>query len=165
MLVLEEARLLRKILPFCNSADQDQLDQAASCLNGSLGLMREAEAYEHQNHYIDGLRLLLSQPEFSGGEPARHLVQLFEEKRLLGRLLNGTTENEVVFVFIGSENRVEFMNPFGIILYQYGVPQRVNGTIGVTGPRRMGYGTAVGGVRYLSALMGQMVYGINGKSV
>ena len=57
------------------------------------------------------------------------------------------------------------MNPFGIILFQDGVPQRVSGTIGVTGPRRMGYGTAVGGVRYLSALMGQMVYGINGKSV
>ena len=98
VLVLEEARLLRKILPFCNSADQDQLDQAVSRLNGSLGLPHEAEAYEHQNHYIDGVRLLLSQPEFSGGEPARHLVQLFEGKPLLGRPLNGTTENEVLFV-------------------------------------------------------------------
>ena len=119
VLVLEEARLLRRILPFYSSADQDQLDQAASRLNGSLGLMREAEAYGHQNHYIDGVRLLLSQPEFSGGEPARNLVQLFEGKLLLGRSLNGTTENEVLFVFNGPENRVEFMNPFGIILYQY----------------------------------------------
>jgi transcriptional regulator of heat shock response len=67
-------------------------------------------------------------------------------------------------VFIGSENRDEFLNPFGVILCQYGVPQGVSGTICVIGPKRMGYVAAIGGVRHLSAFMSQMVDGIQSKS-
>ena len=191
VIVLEEARLLRKILPFGNRVDQAQLDLAASRLNDSLGglnssqmqsnrlelnpleeqvkqgsvsLMRDAETTEDQEHYIDGLRLLLSQPEFSGGELARNLVQLVEERVLLEKVLNGAPESENPAVFIGSENRDEFLNPFGVILCQYGVPQGVSGTICVIGPKRMGYVAAIGGVRYLSAFMSQMVHGIQSKS-
>lgn len=191
VIVLEEARLLRKILPFGNRVDQAQLDLAASRLNDSLGglnssqmqsnrlelnpleelvkegsvsLMRDAETTEDQEHYTDGLRLLLSQPEFSGGELARNLVQLVEERVLLEKVLNGAPESENPAVFIGSENRDEFLNPFGVILCQYGVPQGVSGTICVIGPKRMGYVAAIGGVRYLSAFMSQMVHGIQSKS-
>ena len=191
VIVLEEARLLRKILPFGNRVDQAQLDLAASRLNDSLGglnrsqmqsnrlelnpleeqvkqgsvsLMRDAETTEDQEHYIDGLRLLLSQPEFSGGELARNLVQLVEERVLLEKVLNGAPESENPSVFIGSENRDEFLNPFGVILCQYGVPQGVGGTICVIGPKRMAYVAAIGGVRHLSAFMSQMVHGIQSKS-
>ena len=135
VLVLEEARLLRKILPFGNKVDQVQLDLAASRLNDSLGglnrsqmqsnrlelnsleeqvkegsvsLMRDAETTEDQEHYTDGLRLLLSQPEFSRGELARDLVQLVEERVLLEKVLNGAPELENPAVVIGSENRDEF---------------------------------------------------------
>jgi len=190
VLVLEEARLLRKIIPFRNRVNQVQLDQAASRLNESLGgldssqiqsnrlelnpleeqvkagsvsLMREAETTEDQEHYTDGLRLLLNQPEFSQGGLARNLVQLIEERVLLGRVLNGARETESPAVFIGSENEDAFLNPFGVILCQYGVPQGVNGTICVIGPKRMGYMAAIGGVRHLSAFMSQMVHGIQGN--
>ena len=191
VLVLEEARLLRKLLPFGSRVDQAQLDLAASRLNDSLGglnrsqmqsnrlelnpleeqvkegsvsLMRDAETTEGQEHYTDGLRLLLSQPEFSRGELARNLVQLVEERVLLEKVLNGAPESENPAVFIGSENRDEFLNPFGVILCQYGVPQGVSGTICVIGPKRMGYVAAIGGVRHLSAFMSQMVDGIQSKS-
>lgn len=191
VLVLEEARLLRKILPFGNKVDQVQLDLAASRLNDSLGglnrsqmqsnrlelnsleeqvkegsvsLMRDAETTEDQEHYTDGLRLLLSQPEFSRGELARNLVQLVEERVLLEKVLNGAPESENPAVVIGSENRDEFLNPFGVILCQYGAPQGVGGTICVIGPKRMEYVAAIGGVRHLSVFMSQMVHGIQSKS-
>ena len=190
MLVLEEARLLRKILPFRARVDQVQLDLAASRLNDSLGgldssqmqsnhlelnpleeqvkagsvsLMREAETSEDQEHYTDGLRLLLNQPEFSRGELARNLVQLVEERALLERVLNGARETESPAVYIGSENQEEFLTPFGVILCRYGIPQGVSGTICVIGPKRMGYVAALGGVRHLSAFMSQMVHGIQGN--
>ena len=191
VLVLEEARLLRRILAFGNRVNQVQLDLAASRLNdtlgglnrsqmqsnrldlnpleeqvkeGSVSLMREDETTADQEHYTDGLRLLLSQPEFSRGELARQLVQLVEERALLERVLNGAPESENPAVFIGSENREEFLNPFGVILCQYGTPQGVGGTICVIGPKRMGYVAAIGGVRHLSAFMSQMVHGIQGVS-
>ena len=192
VLVLEEARLLRRLLPFEKRVDQVELDLAASRLNESLGglnrsemqsnqlelnsleeqvkkgsvtLMREAESANTQEHYTDGLRLLLNQPEFSKGELARELVQLVEERVLLDRVLSiaaeaDTMENPVVF--IGSENRDEFLSPFGVILCQYGVPHGVSGTVCVIGPKRMGYVAAIGGVRHLSAFMSQMVQGFQG---
>ena len=104
----------------------------------------------------------MSQPELSRGELARQLVQLVEERVLLERVLDGVPETENPAVFIGSENRDEFLNPFGVILCQYGSPKGVNGTICVVGPKRMGYVAAIGGVRYLSAFMSQMVQGIQG---
>ena len=192
VLVLEEARLLRRLLPFEKRVDQVELDLAASRLNESLGglnrsemqsnqlelnsleeqvkkgsvtLMREAESANTQEHYTDGLRLLLNQPEFSKGELARELVQLVEERVLLERVLSiaaeaDTMENPVVF--IGSENRDEFLSPFGVILCQYGVPHGVSGTVCVIGPKRMGYVAAIAGVRDLSAFMSQMVQGFQG---
>ena len=191
VIVLEEARLLRRLLPFDQRVDQSQLDVAASRLNeclggldrtqmqssrfelsfleelvreGSLNLMREAESTDTQEHYIDGLRLLLGQPEFSTGALARELVQLLEERILLERVLNATIDTEDPVVYIGSENQDKFLDPFGIIVCQYGVPHGVGGTICVIGPKRMGYVAAIGGVRHLSAFMSQMVQGIQGST-
>ena len=187
VLVLEEARLLRKILPFGNRVDQVELDLAASRLNDSLGglnrsqmqsnrlelnsleeqvkegsvsLMREAETSNDLEHYTDGLRLLLSQPEFSQGELTRQLVQLLEERVLLQRVLSASQETAKPVVFIGAENQEEFLNPFGVILCHYGVPQGASGTVCVIGPKRMGYVAAIGGVRHLSDFMSQMVHGV-----
>ena len=194
VLVLEEARLLRRLLPFNQRVDQSQLDIAAGRLNdclsgldrsqmqsrrlelsfleeqvkaGSVSLMREAESPTTQEHYTDGLRLLLNQPEFSKGNLARELVQLVEERVLLERVLNAAPEQETTeepVVYIGSENRDEFLNPFGVILCQYGIPHGVSGTICVIGPKRMEYVAAIGGVRHLSAFMSQMVIGILGST-
>ena len=194
VLVLEEARLLRRLLPFSQRVDQSQLDLAAGRLNECLGgldrsqiqshrpelsfleervkessvsLMREAESASTHEHYTDGLRLLLNQPEFSRGTLAHELVRLVEERVLLERVLSTTAEKdntEEPVVYIGSENRDEFLNPFGVILCQYGVPHGVSGTICVIGPKRMEYVTAIGGVRHLSAFMSQMVLGILGTA-
>ena len=82
-------------------------------------------------------------------------------------VLNATPENETTedpVVYIGSENRDEFLNPFGVILCQYGVPRGVSGTICVIGPKRMEYVAAIGGVRHLSAFMSQMVLAIQGSA-
>ncbi len=126
--------------------------------------MREAESANTQEHYTDGLRLLLNQPEFSRGTLARELVQLVEDRVLLEHVLSTTVETEDPVVYIGSENRDEFLNPFAVILCQYGVPRGVGGTICVIGPKRMEYVTAIGGVRHLSAFMSQMVLGILGSA-
>jgi len=186
VLVLEEARLLRKLIPFGKNINQLQLDQAARRLNdplgglnlsqmqsnslelnqleeqvkeGSVSLMREAET-TIEEHYTDGLRRLLSQPEFSQCELACQLVQLAEERELLDRVLNASGETAEPAMFIGAENQEEFLNPFGVILCNYGIPQGVSGTICVIGPKRMEYVAAIGGVRHLSAFMSQMVLGI-----
>ncbi|MBT97357.1 MAG: heat-inducible transcription repressor HrcA [Dehalococcoidia bacterium] len=192
VLVLEEARLLRKLISFSKRINQVELDHAASRLNdfldglnrsqmqsnrlefnsleeqvkeGSASLMREAETEtDIEEHYTDSLLRLLSQPEFSREGLARQLVELIEERELLERVLNATQVTAKPAVFIGAENQDEFLNPCGVILCDYGVPHGVSGTVCLIGPKHMEYMAAISGVRHLSAFMSQMVLGIQGNS-
>ena len=184
IIVLEEARLLRRLVSLEQTATQGQLTQVANKLNDQLASMnrleleeavgeldplehrvkgevittlRDAEVAKLPQHYIDGLRWILNQPEFTGGESAKDLVGMIEEEVLLQTLLARAPEAGSVAVYIGDENEEEALRPFGVILCQYGVAERATGTICVIGPTRMSYAQTMGGVSFLSSLMDQMV--------
>ena len=192
VLVLGEARLLKRLLPIEEPVGQTQLDRAAERLNESLAglnrseiqsqqmelnsleervkqdsmnLMLEAEKASAPEHHTEGLSRLLNQPEFAEGERARSLVQMVEDRVLLDRVVAAAAGGEELVVQIGSENQEEELHHFGVIVCQYGIPGQLGGTICVVGPKRMGYGEAIGGVRHLAAFMNQMVQGLRGSAV
>jgi len=189
IVVVQEARLLRRLLPLEESVTQDLLTQTANRLNDhfsglshaemearqveltpleervkrdAAGTLREAETQASLQHYADGLRLLLGQPEFAQGSRAQEVVGMLEERVLLGSILSEVPKAGEIAVYIGGENREESLRPFGIILSQYGTPWQASGTICVVGPTRMGYAEAMSGVRYLSAFMSQLVVDLHG---
>lgn len=189
VIVLQEARLLRRLLTLDEPTDQDALNRVANRLNdrfsglnraeietapGELGpledrvrqntlsLLGEADTYSIPEHYVDGLRWLLNQPEMAQGSQARELVELLEERVLLGSVLSEQPDGEDVAVFIGRENLEEHLRPFGVILCQYGIPQQASGTICVIGPTRMSYADAISGVGFLSSLMSRLVLELYG---
>ena len=115
VIVLQEARLLQRLLPLAEGVAQDILDQTSNTLNERLGglsyseiessqqhlspleervkrdtvdMMREAEYAGAQDHHVDGLRLLLDQPEFSQTNRAKEVVELLEERVLLESVLS-----------------------------------------------------------------------------
>ncbi len=176
--------MLRRLLILEDPTDQDELNLVANCLNdrfaglnrseiensgaeldgleeqvrqNALSLLRESGAYSLPEHYVDGLRWLLNQPEMSQGSQARELVELLEEQVLLGSVLSEQPDNEDIAVFIGGENLEEPLRPFSVILCQYGIPQQASGTICVIGPTRMSYAEAISGVGFLSSLMSRLV--------
>ena len=189
IIVLQEARLLRRLLPLEEPTDQDSLTQVANFLNdrfsghnraeiaapqGELGpleervrqsalsLLQEADTYSIPEHYVDGLRWLLNQPEMSQGSQARELVELLEEQVLLGSVLSEQPDTGDIAVFIGGENSDEHLRPFGVILCQYGIPQQASGTICVIGPTRMSYADTISGVGFLASLMSRLVLELYG---
>ncbi|MFQ6025949.1 MAG: heat-inducible transcriptional repressor HrcA [Dehalococcoidia bacterium] len=184
IIVLEEARLLRRLLPLEQETNQDQLSQTANKLNeyfsglnsseievhspeltpleerikrDAVTMLRETESFDTPEHYVDGLRWLLTQPEFSQGSLARGLVEMLEEQVLVESLLSEMPETGDVVVYIGGENREKPLHPYGVILRQYGIPRQASGTICVIGPTRMGYAEAISGVNFLSTFMSQLV--------
>ena len=184
VVVLQEARLLRRVLSLQEPTNQAHLNQAANMFNDRLSdmdyrqveatqlelsplearvkietmtMLRDVETAKSPEHYIDGLRWLLNQPEFSRDGSARGLVELVEDDMLLGSILAQKPEAEDVAVYIGEENPDETLRSFGMIVCQYGVSQQATGTICVIGPTRMGYAQAIGGVSFLSSLMDQLV--------
>ncbi len=192
ILVLQEARLLRRLLTLQEPTDQDSLTQVANLLNdrfsgrnrseieapgepspelgpmeeqvrqSALSLLREADTLSTPEHYVDGLRWLLNQPEMSQGSQARELVELLEEQVLLGSVLSEQPDSGDIAVYIGGENSEEHLRPFGVILCQYGIPQQASGTICVIGPTRMSYADAISGVGFLSSLMSRLVLDLYG---
>ncbi|MBM3941915.1 MAG: heat-inducible transcription repressor HrcA [SAR202 cluster bacterium] len=184
IIVLQGTRLMRRLLPLDEPVTQDMLSQAADRLNDSfqgLGwedietlpgefspledrvrrdtalMLREADRFTVPEHYVDGLRRLLQQPEFSQGGKARELVEMLEERVLLEKVLSETPGAGDVAVYIGGENRQEPLRPYGVVVCQYGIPFRASGTICVIGPTRMGYVEAIGGVSFLASLLNQLV--------
>ena len=189
ILVLQDSRLLRRLLTMEEPADQESLNQVANYLNdrfngqgladmeatsgertglvervmdSTLSLLREAGTYSIPEHYVDGLRWLLNQPEMAQGSQARELVELLEEQVLLGSVLSEQPDTGDIAVFIGGENMEESLRPFGVILCQYGIPQQASGTICVIGPTRMSYADAISGVGFLSSLMSRLVLELYG---
>ena len=189
IVVLQEARLLRRLLPLEDSVAANELDRSASKLNEHLGglshteiesnslelssleervkrdtsdMMREAESGGLLDHHMDGLRLLLNQPEFSQSNRARELVEMSEERVLVEGVLSETPDANELAIYIGGENRHEALRSFGVILCRYGMPNHVGGTICVVGPTRMDYAEAISGVRYLSSVMSRLVVDVLG---
>jgi len=153
---------------FC---DQDHEDIRASTQANNLELspleervrqettlmLKEASSDTTPEHYVDGLRRLLDQPEFAQSGRAKALVEMVEERVLLESLLPQLPETRDVAVYIGEENQEANLHPYGVILCQYGCANQATGTICVIGPTRMGYAEAIGGVTFFSSLMSKLV--------
>ncbi len=110
--------------------------------------------------YRDGLTNVLAMPEFSESNAARNALRLLEERPLLEDLLSRTVLNsgvEGVQVLIGGEGTWEELRDCSVVLSRYGAPNLVTGTIGVLGPIRMAYGHTISTVRYVAALLSDLV--------
>ncbi|MCE2466247.1 MAG: heat-inducible transcription repressor HrcA [Dehalococcoidia bacterium] len=190
VVVLEETRLRHQLIPLDDVTNQSELWEMSLRLNEGLSgmtwdkigdaqmelsplgemvkgstadILREADTDDVLEHYVDGLRLLLDQPEFSESGRAQGVVELLEERTLLRSILSEVPDGSDVGVYIGGENPAEELHPYGIIISSYGVPHKMSGTISVLGPTRMEYGSAIGSVQFLSSFMSDLMVGIHGN--
>lgn len=192
IIVLRGATLAKQLLPLEAPTTQEELTTAANKLNENIAGLKHSEILDKENDleltplenkvkaqallalkkmdleasvdfYVDGLRLLLGQPEFDRTALAREVVGMVEERVLINSMLAEAPGPGSVGVFIGEENSHEVFKPFTVVLGRYGVPQEAFGTIGVVGPTRIGYETTIGGVRFLSSLMSGLMMGVNGR--
>ena len=191
IIVFQETRLRQHILPIEEPTSQDELTEIANKLSDTLsGLsyheieaknmdlrpleervlddtvltLKEIEDEASLEHRVDGLRMLFNQPEFSKNESARQIAEILEEKTLLKSVLSEAPDEGDPVVFIGVENHLEALRPFGVILGQYGIPQEASGTIGVIGPTRMEYPNVIATVGFLSSVMSDLMIGLHGRS-
>lgn len=156
IVVLQDAKVKKQILPLAQAASQEELSMIANRLNAAfegmtssqiaakrlelspleeqvvLVLLRTLEAEDQQRFedpYLDGLRHLLSQPEFSHGERMLRIVDIFEDKNLLKSILTQAIAEGTVQVIIGEENTQEPLRNFSLVLTRYGVPSEATGIL------------------------------------
>ena len=184
IVVLEEARLKKQLIPLESPGDQanlttvankltdvfaghtyrDALDKTveltpfeATVAQDALGVLKEDTENAAMDYSIGGLRQLLSQPEFDRQGKAQEVLEVLEEKTLVNSILSDAPSSGDIALHIGEENTEESLKPFSIVLCQYGVPEETSGVVAVIGPTRMEYPNVIGGVRFLSDFMGDLI--------
>lgn len=107
-------------------------------------------AEEDLEIYTSGTNNIFRYPELADQQMASELINTFEEKQLLGEILQeaqGDVGETGIQVYIGSETPVKSMRDCSVVTATYELGGGMKGTIGIVGPKRMDYDKVVGTLR------------------
>jgi heat-inducible transcriptional repressor len=109
----------------------------------------------HDERVVVGGAANLTQADFSRG--LREVLEALEEQVVLMHLLGESGDQATVTVRIGSENEVQGLRSASLVATGYGAGDEVLARLGVLGPTRMDYPTAMGAVRAVARYVGQIL--------
>jgi heat-inducible transcriptional repressor len=93
--------------------------------------------------YFWGVSYILHQPEFIDLKSFEPLMELLESEYTLAEWLTEEVSEPQVHVRIGSENRHEELSRMSLIAAGFKMDEEAPGIVGLLGPTRMDYGTAI----------------------
>ncbi len=184
IVVLEQARLRRQLIRLPHPIETGELEESTARLRyymmghnqqeikaqemsltpleeelveATVSALEEECKMVYRDHYVDGIRNLLSQPEFAENERARAIVEGVEDGSLVQTILAETPDDGVVRVIIGQENPDDTLSPLSVVVCQYGVPHSAVGAVGVVGPTRMEYPKTMASVKFMSSAMNDLL--------
>lgn len=124
-------------------------------------LIRRADSQLGRQIYHDGLIQVLEAPEFAEGDSMRRIVQVLEEHTVLQQVVDhyddGPDEDGTIHVLIAGDGRFSELEHISLVIGRYGAADRATGVLGVLGPMRMSYARNIGAVRFVAALMSEMI--------
>ena len=97
--------------------------------------------------YIDGTARLLSEDHVDDLPQIDALMRALERRAGLLRMLRSALDERSVFLWIGGENPEPALRSVSVVGANYGLGYRNLGAVGVVGPLRMDYATAIASVR------------------
>jgi heat-inducible transcriptional repressor len=185
ILVISEATLKQQLLTFDTPVTQDKLTAISNKLNAKytgltrtsimskkpglapdetqvsevvLEIMAVEDKKEYEEPYLEGLRLMLSQPEFVKKERMLGVLELLEASDWLKNMLKKQTKYEKINVVIGQEGGNEALQDLSLVLSRYEAPNsEIGGTIGIIGPTRMDYQRAISTVAYIAETLSYLM--------
>jgi heat-inducible transcriptional repressor len=97
--------------------------------------------------YMDGAARLLSDTRPGDLPRADQLMTALEGRASVLRVLRSALDERSVFLWIGDENPQPELRTVSVVGANYGLAHRNLGSVGVVGPLRMDYATAIASVR------------------
>lgn len=124
------------------------LGPAESSFVGTLAAaFTELEQEAGEALYMDGAARLLSEQRVADLPRADRLMTALERRASLLGMLRSALEERSVFLWIGAENPQPELRSVSVVGANYGLAHRNLGSVGVVGPLRMDYATAIASVR------------------
>ena len=118
-------------------------------------------AEEDLEVYTSGANNIFRYPELADHQKASELINTFEEKKLLGELLQDAVPeggSTGIQVYIGSETQVKSMEDCRVVTATYELGGGMKGTIGIVGPKRMDYDKVVGTLRTIQTQLDELYH-------
>jgi heat-inducible transcriptional repressor len=183
VVVLNEARIRQQVLAFREPIDEETLVSTSNRINNRLaGMSRDElaqlpepaleveslvlrsvmelmdqESFALGEVFRDGVREVLSQPEFSRSERMLDIIDILEQRTLPTAIPIRQLSQDGISVVIGSENSHDALQECSLVLARYGTQGGPTGVVAVLGPTRMRYSRTIPTVRYLSTLLGDLM--------
>ena len=107
----------------------------------------ELERDDGEGLYMEGAARLLSEAHVDDLPRADRLMTALERRAGVLGMLRSALDERSVFVWIGGENPQPELRSVSIVGANYGLAHRNLGSVGVIGPLRMDYATAIASVR------------------
>jgi heat-inducible transcriptional repressor len=111
------------------------------------GAFTELEGDPGADLYVEGASRLLSEEHLPDLPHADELMTALERRADVLRMLRSSIEESSVFLWIGGENPQPELRSVSVVGANYGLGHRNLGAVGVVGPLRMDYATAISSVR------------------
>ena len=188
IIVVQEARVIRQLMPLRRPCAPDELSMMASRITEEFGgggadelrlggagdpdeqLVVEAlaRALEHDaeragNASIAGLGGMLSQPEFhDAGGRSLELIELVDKRAADALIPEGAIADGALRVLIGEDYSEDELNDCSLVVSPYGGSRGMPGYVAVVGPTRMNYARSVAAARFYSALLDEMLQTVYG---
>ncbi len=109
----------------------------------------------HEERVVVGGAANLTPADFSQG--LHEVLEALEEQVVLMHLLGEIGDRQAVTVRIGAENEVQGLRSTSLVAAGYGAGDQALARLGVLGPTRMDYPTAMGAVRAVARYVGQIL--------
>jgi len=114
--------------------------------------------FENSDIYIEGQINLLNNPEFADVERLRRILEAFEDKSRIIRLLDMTLNaSEGVQIILGTEIELKELHEIGLISSPYRRGDTLLGVLGVIGPLRMDYSKIIPVVEFTADLLSELL--------
>jgi len=120
-----------------------------------FSVILETLVERHEERIVVGGAANLTSADFAQG--LHEVLEALEEQVVLMRLLGEAGDQESLTVRIGSENEVRGLQSTSVVATGYGSGDQALAKLGVLGPTRMDYPTAIGAVRAVARYVGQIL--------
>jgi heat-inducible transcriptional repressor len=128
-------------------ADPDLGESERGFLDEIGGAFTDLETRVEDTLYVDGAARLLSEQRVDDLPHIDALMRALERRASLLRMLRSAFDERSVFLWIGDENPEPALRSVSVVGANYGLGYRNLGAVGVVGPLRMDYATAIASVR------------------
>ncbi len=98
---------------------------------------------EERRIYLTGVLSMLNEPEFRDVDKVISILSFFNDKKIIEEMLANNSSSENFQILIGDENQAEEIKDCSLIKRKYSFMGEDQGVMGIIGPKRMDYSSAM----------------------